>query len=397
VLNIKTAPNPLLSQQGVVQPPPPEPVQTVQMEEQGDTATLRSFGTEVRTIDELIARAQVDLTVWEVDRPETSMHETAVRQLDGSIKKVQQFRIAVKLRRKQGPSTQEQVAAMIAGAFEKRKVVVGKVPKVSKSELMQAEIFADPHIAKLAWPSETGREAWDTGLAVDTVRTGAVALMEEGNRRGIAERRFVLLGDYFHHDGKGMTTSGTVMDYDSRIQKMLKSGTELLFDLVEQSAKSVLTKVYIVPGNHDRVLTWALQLLLQTEFKRHGGVVVDDSYLSTKFMTWGRCLIGMDHGDRGKTRLPAHMASQCEVEWGQSICREILTGHLHSRQSIQTVNGITVRTMDSLAPADLYHAEEKFTASVRTMEAITYHAGGVAAHTDVWSPDLHRAPRRGAV
>ena len=163
-----------------------------------------------------------------------------------------------------------------------------------------------------------------------------------------------------------------------------------------KSAKSVLTKVYIVPGNHDRVLTWALQLLLQTEFKRHGGVVVDESYLSTKFMTWGRCLIGMDHGDKGKTRLPAHMASQCEVEWGNSICREILTGHLHSKQSIQTVNGITVRTMDSLAPADLYHAEEKFTTSVRTIEAITYHAGGVPAHTDVWSPDLHRAPRKGA-
>jgi hypothetical protein len=372
------------------------PEQTVDVQDQGDSITIRAAGTRIRTLDDLLKHVEADLTVWQAAKPTFRKNEQLVRDHHGKLNLVEYFHVSCTLERKAGPSTQEQVAAMIAAAFKARKPVLTKVPRVVKSDLMQAEIFNDPHLAKLAWPAETGREAWDTGIAVDTVRAGATALMTEGDRRGIAERRFILLGDFFHHDGKGTTTAGTVMDYDSRVQKMLTSGTELLFDLITQSAKSVLTKVYVVPGNHDRVLSWALQLLLQTEFKRHGGVIVDGSYTTTKFMTWGRCLVGMDHGDKGRTRLPAHMAAQCEVEWGNSICREILTGHLHSKASIQTINGITVRTMDSLAPPDLYHAEEKFTASVRSMEAITYHRGGMPAHTDVWSPELHRAPRRAA-
>lgn len=373
-------------------------VQSVKVEQDGDSLSVTTNGLEVRTLDELIARAKVDMSVWEVDKPQTRMWEVKVRGEDGAIKNAQNFYISASFKRKLGPSTQEQVEAMIAGAFAKRKPIVGKVPKVVKSDLMQAAIIADPHIGKLAWPDETGREPWDTAISVDVVRRGVTANMAEGDKRGIAERRFVLLGDFYHHDGRGMTTNGTVMDYDTRVQKMLRAGSELLCDLITESAKSVFTKVYIVPGNHDRVLGWALQLILQTEFKRHGGVVVDDSYTPTKFMSWGRCLIGMDHGDKGKTRLPAHMANQCEAEWGQSICREILTGHLHSKAAIQTINGILVRTQDALCPPDLYHAEEKFTANgPRTIEAITYNKGGVAAHTDVWSPDLNRAPRKGTV
>ena len=395
-LGIKTALNPDLTQRGVKQPPPPEEVGTWAVQDEGDEIVVRSFGTEVKTLEELIARAKIDTTKYEIDKPETSMHETTVRDAEGKIRKVQNFRLVARFRLRQGPTTKEMVESIIAGAFAPRKPTMGKVPKVAESDFMQASIIADPHIGKLAWPAETGREAWDTAIAVDTVRDGVRATMAEGNRRGVAERRFVLLGDFLHHDGKGMTTSGTVMDYDSRVQKMLRAGTEVLFDLIEESARTVPTHVYVVPGNHDRILTWALQLVLQTEFKRHGGVIVDDTYTSTKFMQWGRCLVGMDHGDKGKTRLPAHMAAQCESEWGNSICREILTGHLHSRAAIQTVNGIVVRTMDALCPPDLYHAEEKFTsASPRTIEAITYHRGGIPAHTDVWSPDLNRAPRSG--
>lgn len=370
--------------------------QRVERTETADGITLLATGQRIKTVDDVIRYADIDLTKFEIAKQEASTWDTTVRDQAGKVQRVQNFRIWVQVKPKAGPSTLEAVEALIAGVTAKRKVVFIRAPRVSKGDKMQAMVFADPHIGKLAWPAETGREPWDTENAVDTVRAGATDLLAEGDRRGIAERRFVLLGDIFHHDGKGMTTSGTVMDYDSRVQKMLRAGSELLFDLIAQSAKTVLTKVYVVPGNHDRVLSWALQLLLQTEFKRHGGVVIDETYTTTKFMTWGRCLIGMDHGDKGKTRLPAHMASQCEVEWGNSICREILTGHLHSKASIQTVNGITVRTMDALCPTDLYHAEEKFTSSVRTMEAITYHKGGMPAHTDVWSPDLHRPARRGA-
>ncbi len=398
-LALVTNPNPDLSQKGVPQPKPEVPTQTVDVKDDGTILHVTAIGSEVKTLDELVARAKIDLTKYEVDKPETSMHETTIRDPEGKVRKVQNFRIVARFRLKAGPSTEEQVEALIAGAFAKRKPITAKLRNTAKvnADLMQAVVIADPHIGKLAWEKETGQPNWDTAIAVRTLRAGIEYLFSEGERRDVAERRFVLLGDYYQHDGRGMTTNGTVVDYDSRIKKMLEEGTELLFDLVAQSAERVPTKVYIVPGNHDKSLTYALQLLLKTEFRKHPRVIVDDDAKTTKFMTWGRCLIGMDHGDRGKTRLPAHMASACEAEWGNSICREILTGHLHSKASIQTLHGITVRTMDALCSPDLWHAEEKFSTSNRTIDAITYHAGGMAAHVDTWSPDLNRAPRKGAV
>lgn len=404
-LRLHTRPDPLMHQPGVELPKAVTPEQTLDVRDTGDSLVVTSLGSQVRTLDELVARAKIDLTKYEVDRPETSMYETTARDDAGKLRKVQNFRIVARFRLKAGPSTQEQVEALIAGAFRTRKQSLQVRSATQKThtrrkgadDLMQAVCIADPHIGKLAWEKETGQPNWDTAIAVETLRAGVTHLVTEGDRRDIAERRFVLLGDYFQHDGRGMTTKGTVVDYDSRVKKMLQEGTELLFDLIAHSAEKIPTKVYIVPGNHDKILSYALQLLLQTEFRKHPRVTIDDDAKTTKFMTWGKCLIGMDHGDRGKTRLPAHMASACEIEWGQTTYREILTGHLHSKAMLQTINGILVRTMDALCSPDAWHVEEKFSTAFRSIESLTYHSGGMCAHTDVWSPDLNRAPRKGSV
>jgi len=395
VLGIKTAPNPLLAQQGVMQPPPPVPLQTVDVQDEGDTMTLRSFGSEVTTIDQLIARCKADLTVWELDRPETSMHEQAIRYPDGEIRKVQQFRLVAKLRRKQGPTTKEQVDAILAGAFAQRKPLPSVIVRGGNADILQGVVIPDAHIGDLAWGEGTGGPNNDTAIGVDTLRRGVTDVMAQGDERRVGLRHFWLLGDYFHHDGKGMTTKGTPLDYDSRIQKMLKLGSEVLFDLIEGSASKVPTRVILVPGNHDAVLTWALQRILVSEFRRHKGVTIDDSSTTTKWLTHGKCLLGLDHGDKGKKRLPEVMAAQCAVEWGQTTCRHIHTGHLHGKAKIVTEGGVVVWTHDSLKPADQWHTDEKFNTSPRTIEAYRYHAGGMFAGSDAWSPDLNAAPRSG--
>jgi len=379
--------------QGEREPEAP-PTQTVDVRDDGTTLHVTAYGSEVRTLDELIARAQIDLTRYEVDRPETSMHETTVRDAEGNVRKVQNFRIVARFKPKAGPSTMEAVEALIAGAAKTFTIL--RYPKhKGEADILQALCIFDPHIGKLAWPAETGSGPWDTPISLDTLATGVLHLMAEGDKRGVGERAFVIGGDYFHHDGKGMTTKGTVLDYDSRFPKMYRGGTRLLVDLIATSAATMPTRVYIVPGNHDAVLSFALQEALVLKFEQDKRVMVDERFTSTKFFQWGRCLIGLDHGDKGKKRLPGAMSSQCEVEWGTAIVKEFLTGHLHGKAAIQTIDGVVVRTMDSLATADKYHAEEKFNTSPRTIEAFRYHKGGMVAGTDSWSPDLNRAPRRG--
>ena len=379
VLQIKTAPNPLLAQQGVMQPPPPEPVQTVNLEEQGDIATLRSFGTEVRTIEELIARAKVDLTVWEVDRPETSMHETAVRQVDGSIRKVQQFRLAVKLRRKQGPSTQEQVAALVEGAFEKQKPVTPKVgiAKGRADDLMQAVVIADPHLAKYAWSEETGGADYDLDIASRLVDGAARELMAWGDERKPAVRYLFGLGDLLHYDNpQGHTTSGTPQDRDTRMAKMLRRASEVLVGLVERSAETAETRVVMVPGNHDRATTYAMQLILANRFHDDPRVTVDLDPKARKYVEWGHCLIGLTHGDTARKRLHQLMQVEQKEAWGRSRVREWHHGHLHSEASTVTEGGVTIRQHLSLSPPDSWHALEGYVGAPRGMDSYLYHKDG---------------------
>ncbi len=378
----------------------PETEQTVERTAGKDGIEARSNGARIRTVEDLLAHIEVDLTRFEVAESQATKYEVATRHpLTGEVKTTELHRVYVKLRPKAGPNIREQIEAILAGAFadrqpisRKRSVAPGRNPA-----LLQGVVIADPHIAKLAWGEGTGASSYDTSIAIRTIRDGVTALLEAGDDRKVGTRHFWLLGDYFHHDGQGATTKGTLLDYDTRVQQMLKRGAEVLCDLIAASAETVPTRVILVPGNHDRTLTWALQRILVAEFRRYKGVEIDDTHTTTKFLQHGKVLIGLDHGDKGKKRLAEVMASQCAVEWGQTIYRELHTGHLHGKAAIETFGGVTMRTHAALCPPDQYHADEKFSISPRMIEAFVYHAGGALIGSDAWSPELNTKPRRGTI
>lgn len=379
-----------------------EPVQEKEQEvtrkETEDGIALLAVGRRIKTIDELAAYAGLDLTRYEIHQPEATSWDVTIRDPEtGEPVTVQNHRIAFKARPKTGPNTREQVEAILAGAFAQRKPLPAVIVRGGNTDILQGVVIPDAHIGDLSWGEGTGGPNNDTAIGVRTLREGVTYVMAEGDDRRVGQRQFWVLGDYFHHDGKGMTTKGTQLDYDSRVQKMLRDGSEVLFDLIAASAAKVPTRVILVPGNHDAVLTWALQRILVSEFRRHKGVTVDDSSTTTKYLTHGKCLIGLDHGDKGKKRLHEVMAAQCAVEWGRTTCRHIHTGHLHGKAKVVSEGGVVVWTHDSLKPADQYHTDEKFNASLRTIEAYRYHAGGMFAGSDAWSPDLDAAPKRGTV
>ena len=371
--------------------------QSVEQSAGTDGIVARANGSRIKTVDDLLRHIDADLTRYEVAESQATKYEVATKSPEGDVETTELHRVYVKLKPKAGPSTLEQVEAVLDGAFAVRQPVFAPRPKPVASDLLQGVVIADPHVAKLAWAEGTGADSYDTGKAIAVIRDGVSAMLEAGDDRKVGQRHFWLLGDYFHHDGQGATTKGTVLDYDTRVQQMLKRGTEVLFDLIAASAERVPTKVVLVPGNHDRTLTWALQRILVSEFRRHKGVTIDDTHTTTKYLRHGKVLIGLDHGDKGKKRLAEVMAAQCAVEWGQTIYRELHTGHLHGKAAIETHGGVTVRTHAALCPPDQYHADEKFSVSPRMIEAFVYHSGGALVGSDAWSPDLHRAPRRGTI
>ena len=396
-LGLKTTPNEF-AQKGVPQPEVASAEQTVDMAEDEGGITIRAAGVRIKTLDDLLKHVKADLVNFEVDKPAFRKNEQVVRDHKGKLNLVEYFHVSCTLKRKAGPNVQEQVEAIIKGAFAKRKPLMIHVPKrqrLGDPELLQGIVIADPHIGKLAWGEGTGGENYDTRIAVETLRNGVLDVLRKGNQRDPGTRQFWLLGDYFHHDGLGMTTKGTQLDYDSRVDKMLIEGSEVLFDLLTASAEEVPTEVLLVPGNHDRVLTAALRRILVSEFRHHPRITVDDTFTVTKYRKHGACLLGFNHGEKGKKRLAEVMANKCAVEWGETTCREMHTGHLHCKSEIQLFGGVLVRTYNSLGPEDQWHADEQFVAAPRTIEALTYHSGGLMVGSDVWSPDLNTSPKRG--
>ena len=368
---IKAAPKPVA--------PDEETQQVINTEDTGSELVVRSFGSEVTTIDELVARAKIDLSRYEVDKPETSMHETTIRDPEGKVRKVQNFRIVARFRLKQGPSTAEQVEALIAGAFAKRKPNVAKVINTAKvrSDLMQAVVIADPHLAKYAWSRETGGADYDLTIASRLVKTAAEELMDWGDTNRPAVRYIFALGDVLHYDNpQGHTTGGTPQDRDTRLGKMLEEAADVLCGLVERSASQVETRVVMVPGNHDRASTLAMQLILAHHFRGCAGVSVDVEPAHRKYVEWGHCLIGLTHGDTARKRLGHLMQVERKEAWGRSRVREWHHGHLHNEAQTVTDGGITIRQHLSLSPPDSWHAAEGYVGAPRGMDSLLYHSEG---------------------
>lgn len=376
---------------GVVQPlPPATPEQEVQQTTTESGVEAKAVGSRIKTVEDLLKHIGADLTKFEVAKSEATKYETAGKDAAGNMKVTELHRVFVQLKPKAGPSVLEAVEAIIDGAFAKRQVVTPRVTKsvAADPELMQVLVLADPHIGKYAWKEETGWQDYDIGIASRLIRDASSELIADGLQRKVGRRVLLLLGDYFHYDTpNGATTKGTPLDRDGRVEKMVEQGSQVLFDLIESSAKLGQTEVVLVPGNHDAVLTVALRQILSAEFRRDNRVAIDTRKTSRKYLAHGTVLLGMTHGDKAKRRLGELMAAEVPDLWGRSSYREVHTGHLHHEAEVQTIGGVVIRTAPALCPPDGWHAIEGYVGAPRGMQAFYYHTQKALIGMTVSNPD----------
>jgi len=196
-----------------------------------------------------------------------------------------------------------------------------------------------------------------------------------------------LLGDYFYYDTPdAKTTKGTALERDGRVEKMVEEGAAILFDIIEQSA-TIPTSVVLVPGNHDAMMTVALRHILRAYFRKDDRVTIDDAKTTRKYVTHGKVLLGLTHGDKAKKRLGELMPAEVPDLWGKSLYREWHTGHLHGEAEVQTVGGVVIRTAPALCPPDGWHAQEGYVGKPRGMQTFYYHAAGSLLGMAVSNPD----------
>lgn len=369
--------------------PPPAPApdaEQVTKRTDGDTLEARSVSRTIRTVEDLLRHIEADLDRYEVAASEaTKWEQASVDRNTGQPVVTELFRVFVRLKPRAGPGVRECVEAMIESALAGRRVRARPLPR-SKRGPWAVLVVADTHFGKYCWKGATGEADYDLDIAAQLVADASAELIQLAATYRPARMTVGLLGDLYHYDRpSGETTSGTPLERDGRLQKMIAVGTDSIIGVIDDSAQIAPADVVVVNGNHDETLTWAAHRLLIERYRAGGRVEIDRGFTPRKYLNHARNLLGFVHGHKAKRKLPQLMAIEAAAAWARCPYREIHTGHLHHQAAewsrpIETLDGVLVRVAPSLGPADDYHAVNGWLGQRRAMELFIYdEAGGLNA------------------
>ena len=349
----------------------------------GDVLEARSTSKRIKTVEDLLAHIEADMTRYDIAASEATKWEVATSDGDGGATVTELHRVWVRLKPKAGPTTHEVVESMIAAAS--RELRLPKQPKAKAAKrdgLWQVLIVSDTHFGAYAWSKTTGHSDYDLGIAEARVSDVAGQLIAAGDRYAPTRRTIAFLGDLFHFDTPaGTTTSGTPLERDGRLQKVLNVACDVLLGIVHLSAESCPTDVLTVNGNHDEVLTWAFQRIMLERFRDSQTANVKRDFTGRQYLTHGKNLLGFTHGHKAKRKLPQIMALEQAAAWSSSNYREWHTGHLHhqaaeNNKPLDTLDGVIVRTAPTICPPDDWHSVGGFIGSRQACETFIYEPDG---------------------
>jgi UDP-2,3-diacylglucosamine pyrophosphatase LpxH len=360
--------------------------------QEGDTLEARSTSRRIKTVEDLLAHIEADMTRYEIAASEATKWEVGTSDGDGGTTVTELHRVFVRLRPKAGPKITEAVEAMIAAATRDIRRPAVKGHGKPKPGLWQVLVVSDTHFGNYSWKATTGAD-WDLAIAERVVRDTGHELLAVGDSHKPTRRTIAFLGDLFHYDRaeRAETSSGTLLERDGRLQKMLDVGVGTLLGLVERSAETVPTDVLLVHGNHDETLSWVFHRLLLERYRSDKRITIDGNYTGRKYLSHGRNLLGFAHGHKAKKKLPQLMAIEAASQWAACPYREYHTGHYHSTAAewsrpIETIDGVLVRTAPSLCVADDWHASLGFLNARQAMETFIYATDGGMIATHVAGP-----------
>lgn len=357
-------------------PAPAADAEQVTQKREGDLLEARSTSRRIKTVDDLLKHIEADLTKYEVSASEATKWEVATAGANGEATITELHRVFVRLKPKAGPTVIDAVAAMIEAA--KKEIRRPAIKRQRRRDgLWGVVVMSDLHIGSRSWRQATGHD-YDINIATRVIEKTTTDLIARSAASGVVRRSIVLAGDTMHFDTiAGTTTSGTYLDRDSRLQKAIDAASAAIFRAVEQSAETAQTDVLIVPGNHDSAMTWALQKILVERYRRSSAVAVNGEFTSRKYLTHGRNLIGVTHGDKGKKKLAGIMALEAAESWASCTHREWHVGHLHHQAAeTSTIDGVLIRTHPTVVPPDAWHCESGFIGAERGMQGFVYSPDG---------------------
>lgn len=244
-------------------------------------------------------------------------------------------------------------------------------PRWTGADYLTIYPIADAHLGLAAMEGEAG-EDFNLDIAQDRFRTYTDKLFDRSPNSDTA--LILQLGDWTHADDDlAMTpTSKHLLQVSHRHFPVVDAGADLLIDYTYRALrKHRRVKVKILPGNHDKNAWIALYMAMKHHFGKNPRVEINDEWKDYWFFRWGKNLIGAHHGHRLKASdMVAAMATEVPEDWGATLYRLFLHGHLH-HEIAKEIMGCRVECLRTIASADAHHAGKYH--SGRGLVSITLH------------------------
>ena len=341
-----------------------------------------SVTDDVKNLDDLLKKCEVDLDVWEVEKYIVNKWSTATAYNDkeGKRKMLVQplYQIKAWLKKKKEIIDINLLLQKFIEESKSYAPIFDEVEDFSPPTLKNKDCLyvlncQDLHLSKLAFHAETGDADWDIRLAEKAYKNAIDDLMGKAPRNRIEEVVVIVGSDMLQMDNdKSQTTAGTYVDSDTRLSKAFDVCSKMLTDVIEKLGKAFKVKVVTFPGNHDSTVSLYLGYYLSAWFRNHKNVIVDNSPKSRKYVGYGKNLIGFDHGHEAKlSSLPLVMMRENQDTISNYKYFEILSGHLHKEASDE-YQGVKVRIAPALCPVDRWHSGKGFIGNIRTSQGLLY-------------------------
>lgn len=372
--------------------------------EEKDQATFtgRVLGEELTTLEDVLKRCKVDLTVWEV-KTHTLKHWTTTMKKKTLVdsKSGKAWKDGVPF--EGSPvSVHESVSVLNTGwtiIFQHKSDYKERLVEMLKTHISAIQpqkelvpndsayvaefMITDHHLGKIGFDSATMKFNWTIEQAIDEYDKIVDFGISKLPKEGVKEIWAIIGNDLLNCDGNaGLTTGGTKVSEDMFFLNLFRTAKEVVARSIVKMAEIAPVKAIFIPGNHDETGVLTLSEVIAEMFRGNPNVEIVSRGCGREYRSFGVNLIGWHHGKGNDPRKAANMMIADVPElFSKAKYRSVHVGHTHTSSKTETVSlnthkeehGLIYEVCPTVTSTDQWHNNNLYIGNLRRSKIFLYH------------------------